>query len=145
MKLVNRAVALAFSLTLLTACSHKTEHNALTTELDKKVGNKVYFHFDSSAITPESSKVLAAQADFIKAKAADKSLVIEGHCDERGTREYNLGLGERRANATLKALSKHGITPEKMTVISFGKEKPAVEGQDEAAWAKNRRAVTVIN
>jgi len=143
MKLINRTVALC-SLVLITACSQKDSANsALMNEFESKVGNKVFFALDSSAISAEASQTLAAQAGFMK-NHSDKDFIIEGHCDERGTREYNLALGERRANAALKALAKHGVAPEKMTVISFGKEKPMVEGNDQAAWAKNRRAVTII-
>lgn len=144
MKLINRAVALC-SLVLITACSQNKDsaNSALMNEFESKVGNKVYFAFDSSAISSESAQTLAAQAEFMKGHS-NKDFIIEGHADERGTREYNLGLGERRANAALKVLAKHGVAPEKMTVISYGKEKPMVEGNDEAAWAKNRRAATII-
>jgi len=142
MKITNYALALC-SLLLVTACSNKngsSENSALMNELENKVGNKVYFAFDSSSVTSEAGQVLSRQAEFIKAHS-DKNFIIEGHCDERGTVEYNIGLGERRANAVLKFLAHNGVSPEKFTVVSYGKEKPAVEGDD----AKNRRAVTVIN
>jgi peptidoglycan-associated lipoprotein len=73
------------------------------------------------------------------------SVTVEGHCDERGTREYNLALGERRATAVRNALVALGISPNRIKTISYGKERPAVLGSNEAAWAQNRRGVTVIN
>lgn len=144
MKLVNRALAIA-ALALVAACSHNKDsaNSALMNEFENKVGNKIFFAFDSSEISAESDKVLGAQAEFIK-KHSDKDFIIGGHTDFFGTREYNLGLGERRANAALKTLVKKGVAPEKMTVISYGKEMPMVECNDVATCAKNRRAVTVI-
>ena len=71
-------------------------------------------------------------------------VTIEGHADERGTREYNLALGERRANAAKNYLAARGVSADRMTVISYGKERPAVDGSNEEAWAANRRAVTVV-
>jgi len=107
------------------------------------VGDRIYFAFDKSDITPESRQVLSKQADLLKQNPS-VTVTIEGHCDERGTREYNLGLGERRANATKQALVALGIAANRINTISYGKERPAVLGHNEQAWAQNRRAVTVI-
>lgn len=144
MKLVNRAIAL-MALAFIAACSHNKDsaNSALMNEFENKVGNKVFFEFDSSAISDESARTLVAQSEFMK-KHSDKNFEIRGHTDFFGTREYNLGLGERRANAALKTLVKNGVAPEKMTVISYGKEMPMVECSDVATCAKNRRAETVI-
>ena len=87
---------------------------------------------------------MKAQARYLK-ENADKTVVIQGHTDDRGTREYNIGLGERRANAVRRYLITQGVAAERIEVISFGKEQPAVVGANEDAWAQNRRAVTVIN
>jgi len=115
---------------------------ALQSQL-QQVGDRIYFAFDKSDITPESRQVLAKQADLLKQNPS-VTVTIEGHCDERGTREYNLGLGERRANATKQALVALGIAANRINTISYGKERPAVLGHNEQAWAQNRRAVTVI-
>ncbi len=110
----------------------------------QSVGDRIYFALDKSDITPESRQVLQKQADLLKQNPS-VTVTIEGHCDERGTREYNLGLGERRANATKQALVALGIAANRVNTISYGKERPAVLGHNEQAWAQNRRAVTVIN
>jgi len=99
----------------------------------------VYFDFDSFVIKPEFQSIIEAQARFIKTDKARK-VVIEGHTDERGGREYNLSLGQKRAEAVRTALGLLGIADGQMEAVSFGKEKPAVPGSDEAAMAKNRRA-----
>ena len=99
----------------------------------------VYFDYDSFIIKPEFQSVIEAQARFIKADKARK-IAIEGHTDERGGREYNLALGQKRADAVRSALSLLGVAEAQMESVSFGKEKPAVQGSDEAAMAKNRRA-----
>jgi peptidoglycan-associated lipoprotein len=107
-------------------------------------GDRIYFAFDRSDITAESRQVLLRQAALLNQNPA-WTVTIEGHCDERGTVEYNLGLGERRANATKQALAALGVAAGRITVISYGKERPAVVGHNEQAWAQNRRAVTVVN
>jgi len=107
-------------------------------------GDRIYFAFDRSDITAESRQVLLRQAALLNQNPS-WTVTIEGHCDERGTVEYNLGLGERRANATKQALVALGVAAGRITVISYGKERPAVPGHDEQAWAQNRRAVTVAN
>jgi len=107
-------------------------------------GDRIYFAFDRSDITAESRQVLLRQAALLNQNPS-WTVTIEGHCDERGTVEYNLGLGERRATATKQALVALGVAAGRITVISYGKERPAVPGHDEQAWAQNRRAVTVAN
>jgi peptidoglycan-associated lipoprotein len=109
-----------------------------------EAGNTIYFSFDRSDITNESRQVLVRQAALLNQNPS-VTVTIEGHCDERGTVEYNLGLGERRANATKQALIALGVAAGRINVISYGKERPAVVGHNEQAWAQNRRAVTVAN
>jgi peptidoglycan-associated lipoprotein len=105
--------------------------------------NIVYFDYDSAAITGAGESNLQKFATFAKANDV-KGVTVEGHADERGTREYNLALGDRRAVAVKKYLAGLGLSAEQMTTISYGKERPAVEGHDEAAWSKNRRGVLVL-
>ncbi len=103
------------------------------------VARIVYFDYDSFVIKPEFQAVIEAHAKFIKASNGRK-VAIEGHTDERGGREYNLALGQKRSEAVRRALSLLGVTEAQMEAVSFGKEKPADTGTDEAAFAKNRRA-----
>lgn len=107
-------------------------------------GNTIYFALDRSDITGESRQVLLRQAALLNQNPS-WTVTIEGHCDERGTVEYNLGLGERRANATKQALIALGVAAGRINVISYGKERPANPGHNEQSWAQNRRAVTVVN
>lgn len=101
--------------------------------------NIVYFDYDSSAIKPEYSSVVDAYAKYLSANPVAK-VRIEGHTDERGSREYNVALGERRANTVKDALVTEGVSAAQISVISYGEERPAAEGHDESAWAQNRRA-----
>jgi peptidoglycan-associated lipoprotein len=101
-------------------------------------GRVIYFDFDKSDIKPEFAGVIAANAQNLTAHPGLK-LKLEGNTDERGTREYNIGLGERRAQAVRRALMLQGVAESQLTTVSFGAERPAVAGDDEAAWAKNRR------
>jgi peptidoglycan-associated lipoprotein len=107
-------------------------------------GNTIYFAFDRSDITAESRQVLLRQAAVLNQNPS-ATVTIEGHCDERGTVEYNLGLGERRANATKQGLIALGVAAGRINIISYGKERPVNAGHNEQAWAQNRRAVTVVN
>ena len=100
---------------------------------------EVYFDFDKYDIRPEDAKTLDANATWLKSNA-DNLLLIEGHCDERGTNEYNLALGERRAKATMNYLVSQGIQANRITIISYGEERPVCNEKTEACWAKNRRA-----
>lgn len=108
------------------------------------VGDRVFFDFDSSAIRSDAVATLERQAAFLRQNVG-LSITIEGHADERGTREYNLALGERRANAVKEYLVSLGIAPNRVATISYGKERPEVIGSNETAWARNRRGVTVLN
>ncbi len=103
----------------------------------------VFFDTDSYDVDAEDQATLSRQAQWL-AKYPNASVTIEGHCDERGTREYNLALGERRANAAKNYLVSVGVPASRISVISYGKERPLATGSDEAAWAQNRRAVTVV-
>ena len=105
--------------------------------------DRIFFGFDSYSVDDEARRVLDAQADWL-ARNPTVNVTIEGHADERGTREYNLALGDRRANAARNYLQSRGVSAGRMQVISWGKERPAVEGSNESAWAQNRRAVTVV-
>ncbi|MCB2013640.1 MAG: peptidoglycan-associated lipoprotein Pal [Sphingobium sp.] len=104
--------------------------------------DRVFFDTDKYDIDMEDQSVLRSQAQWLGANPG-VSVTIEGHCDERGTRDYNLALGERRANAAKNYLASLGVDPSRITTISYGKERPAAMGSDEQAWAQNRRAVTV--
>lgn len=103
----------------------------------------VHFGTDRYDLKPGEAAILDAQARWL-AQYPSIHVTIEGHCDERGTREYNLALGERRANAVKNYLANRGVSPSRMSVISYGKERPIAMGSDEDAWAQNRRAVTVL-
>ena len=102
----------------------------------------IYFETDRFNIDAADAAALQAQAAWL-AQYAGKRAIIEGHADERGTREYNLALGERRANSAKNYLVSLGIDASRLSVVSYGKERPAAMGSDESAWARNRRAVTV--
>ncbi|MFW6335015.1 MAG: peptidoglycan-associated lipoprotein Pal [Desulfosalsimonas sp.] len=100
---------------------------------------KVYFEFDDSSLTSEARQVLKQKVEWLRDNP-DACIIIEGHCDERGTDEYNLALGSRRAESVKDFLVKAGVDASRLTTISYGEERPAVEGEDEDAWARNRRA-----
>ena len=106
---------------------------------DSTLGRIVYFDFDSFAIRDEFRPLIEGHAKALKASAQKKE-VVEGHTDERGGREYNLALGQKRAEAVVKSLVLLGAADGQLEAVSYGKERPAVQGSDEAAWAKNRRA-----
>ena len=105
--------------------------------------DRVYFDYDSADLRPDARSGLDGIAANLLQQPQCR-FVIEGHCDERGTREYNLALGERRANVVMAYLAALGVDPARMETISYGKERPAVVGNDEADWAKNRRAVMIF-
>ena len=113
-------------------------------DLEASAGDRIFFAFDRSDISPEAREILARQADWLR-RYPNVAVTIEGHCDERGTREYNLALGERRAQAAKNVLVAAGIPAARISTISYGKERPAVVGSTEEAYAQNRRAVTVVN
>jgi len=105
--------------------------------------DRIFFELDSYSVDEEDRRTLDAQAAWL-ARNANVRVTIEGHADERGTREYNLALGDRRANAARDYLESRGVAPSRMQVISWGKERPANPASNEEAWAQNRRAVTVV-
>ena len=109
-----------------------------------KVGDRVLFGYDSSELDDDDRSILENQAKFLNQNPALK-VTIEGHCDERGTREYNLALGEKRASAVKDYLISIGINSERISVVSYGKERPQVLGSNKAAWSMNRRSVTTID
>ncbi len=114
-----------------------------TQEFTTSVGDRVFFTTDSSTLTPEARATLDKQAQWL-AKYGTYQITIEGHADERGTREYNLALGARRAAATRDYLSARGVTRGRMRTISFGKERPVAVCDNISCWSQNRRAVTVL-
>ena len=105
--------------------------------------DRIFFALDSYSVDDESRRTLDAQAEWLN-RNANTRVTIEGHADERGTREYNLALGDRRASAARDYLQSRGVDGSRMQTLSWGKERPAVEGSNESAWAQNRRAVTVV-
>ncbi len=108
-----------------------------------QVEDRVLFDLNSSGLTADASKILDNQSAWLKSDPMVK-VIIEGHCDERGTREYNLALGEKRANSVKQYLITNGVEASRIKTISYGKERPAFVGSGDEIWAKNRRAVTVI-
>mgnify|MGYP000212202125 FL=1 len=106
------------------------------------VKDRIFFATNESVLTTASRDTLRKQAAWLR-KNSDITVVLEGHCDERGTREYNLALGERRANAAKDYLMTYGIASDRISVISYGKERPVDSGSSPLAWSKNRRSVTV--
>jgi peptidoglycan-associated lipoprotein len=112
-------------------------------DLVVNVGDRVFFGYNESELSAEARATLDRQAIWLK-KYPQTEITVEGHCDERGTREYNLALGERRAVAVKNYLVADGINASRVKTVSYGKERPAVLGSNEAAWAQNRRGVTVV-
>lgn len=159
-----KLLALFCAVSLLSACAHKEEGADLygngyggwnddvnitdlqettnTQKFREETPSVVYFKLDSSDLTPEARMDLAAQAEWLNNNPR-VLVVIEGRCDERGTREYNIALGERRAMAARNYLIAQGISADRIRVISYGKERPVVLGSSEEAWAQNRSATTV--
>ncbi len=113
-------------------------------DLIVNVGDRVFFGYDSSDLDSDALELLQDQVAWLK-QNSNVSVTIEGHCDERGTREYNLALGEKRAQSVKNYLIGLGISPDRVSTISYGKERPAVVGSNDGAWAQNRRSVTIVN
>ena len=112
-------------------------------DLIVNVGDRVFFEFDSSELTVDAQSTLDAQAAWLM-QYSDTNITIEGHADERGTREYNLALGDKRAFAVYTYLAQAGVDTNRMEYISWGKERPEVVGSDETAYSQNRRSVTLV-
>ena len=144
------------SIALLAACSNSDSSSSTGSgmgagnirpgsqeDLVANVGDRVFFDFDRSNIRADQRPVLQRQAEGM-GRFPEVRVQVEGHTDERGTREYNLALGQRRANAARDALVAGGVNGARISTISFGKDQPAALGSDEGSWAQNRRAVTVV-
>lgn len=117
------------------------QQSAVTASASATYGfETIYFDFDKSDLSKDARNSLNKNAELLLKAKKDANIQIEGHCDERGSAEYNLALGERRAKSAQQYLLTLGVKAERLSVISYGKEKPAVQGSDEAAWSKNRRA-----
>lgn len=150
-----RKILFLSTIALLTACTEQPDtsgsaHSSatasaeeLTRDLEKYASDRVFFDYDSIVLSDESQRILLKQAEWLQAHPA-VSILIEGHSDERGTRNYNMALGERRSTVTRDYLVNLGIDSSRIETVSFGKERPAVVGDSEDSWEKNRRAVTVI-
>lgn len=145
---------------LLVACSSDPDSSASTAgagagsgsgtvrpgsqeDLVANVGDRVFFDFDQSTVRADQRPVLQRQAAWL-AQYPQNQVMVEGHTDERGTREYNLALGQRRANSARDVLVASGVSGSRIQTISYGKDRPDALGSDETAWARNRRAVTVV-
>jgi len=113
-------------------------------DLEVSVGDRVMFGYDSSVLDAVATQILDRQAAWLK-QYDNVIVTLEGHADERGTREYNLALGDRRANAVKNYLVALDVSPDRLLTISYGEERPADPGHSESAWAQNRRAVTIVS
>ncbi len=113
-------------------------------DLVANVGDRVFFDFDKSNLRPDATSTLDKQATWL-AKYGSVNVQIAGNCDERGTEEYNLALGDRRANAAASYLRAKGVATGRMTTISYGKDRPTAQGSNEQAWAQNRNAITSVH
>ena len=140
---------------ILFSCTQQSGIEDVTTGLYEKGGMayldknmtvpaKVYFDYDSYLLSADSEGTLDLQVTWMDENPS-KYILIEGHCDERGTREYNLALGERRANTVKEYVVSMGISEDRVNVVTYGKERPDFEGSYEDAWQKNRRAVTTLD
>ena len=151
-KILNKTLLIVFAAVLLSACATKKVTNQMQGDvytgketieyLASGVPDRVFFATNESVLTTASRETLRKQASWLR-KNSKISVVLEGHADERGTREYNLALGERRANAAKDYLMTYGISDNRISVISYGKERPVDSGSNPLAWSKNRRSVTV--
>ncbi len=147
-----KALAAIAALIFMSACSSNNEAAAPASttvtpgsiaDFKQNVGDRVYFDTDQSVVREDGRQTLGKQAEWLK-KYTNYPITIEGKCDERGTREYNLALGERRANAVKQYLVAQGVPAQRVNTISYGKERPEVVGSDEGAWARNRVGITAL-
>ena len=161
---LKKVVVTALITTTLFACNSKKEENESTNSADEAMGqnassiasssnamdldpsskstipDRVFFAYDSSELVKEAKAVIDAQSKFIQ----NKAVIVEGHCDDRGTSEYNMALGHKRADSVKKDLIKSGVSAKNIKTVSYGKSKPAVEGDNESAYQQNRRAVLIV-
>jgi peptidoglycan-associated lipoprotein len=158
--MIIRMIGVAAAMLLLAACSSNpppaagpvssgagsSGHFAPGSQQDlaATAGDRVFFAYDQSDISSEGQQILQRQAEWLK-RYGQVTITIEGHCDERGTREYNLALGERRAQAVKNVLVALGIPAGRIQTISYGKERPIVVGSDEGGYAQNRVGITTVN
>ena len=113
-------------------------------DLVLNVGDRVYYDFDKSDLKPDARKRIEAWAAWLK-QYPSVTVSIEGHCDERGTREYNIGLGERRSDSARRYLVALGVNPDRIGTVSYGKERPVCSASNESCWSQNRRGVLIVN
>jgi peptidoglycan-associated lipoprotein len=152
MRMIKAFAAIA-ALMFIAACSSNTEQAAAPAgatvtpgsvgDFRQNVGDRVYFDTDASTVREDGRQTLNKQAAWLK-QYANYQITVEGHCDERGTREYNIALGERRATSIRQYLIAQGVPAARLKTISYGKERPEVVGSDEGSWARNRRGVTTL-
>ena len=121
----------------------ESSNTNLQAYLQNEIGDRIYFETNKHNINAAAAFILEAQANWLKSTPGF-TILLEGHCDERGTREYNLALGERRANSVKEFLVSLGVEAGRVQTISYGKERPAAEGSTSEAWAENRRVVTIV-
>ena len=158
----SRLIAVVGVVLLVAACSHAPENApgpvggpiggpsgpgyapGSQQDLAATAGDRVFFAYDRSDVSPEGQQILQRQAEWLK-RYSNVTVTIEGHCDERGTREYNLALGQRRASAVKSVLVALGIPAARIRTISYGKERPIVVGSNEEAYAQNRVGITTVN
>ena len=155
-KILKNAFLVVLVSFVLTACATKTKQIGSQIQGDVYTGtdtveylasgvpDRVFFATNESVLTTASRETLRKQAAWLR-KNPNINVVLEGHADERGTREYNLALGEKRAQSVKNYLINLGISSDRVSTISYGKERPAVVGSNDGAWAQNRRSVTIVN
>ena len=150
-----RLVAVLAAALAISACANKTGDDAQANAAGQatpgsqqdfvvNVGDRVFFETDSSELTPQSRTTLDKQAQWLNNYSQYGQFTVEGHADERGTREYNIALGARRAQTVRDYLIAHGVAANRMRTISYGKERPVAICDDISCWSQNRRAVTVL-
>ena len=149
-----KLAAVLFAALTIAACANKPAEDAQANasaatpgsqqDFVVNVGDRVFFETDSTELTPQARGTLDKQAQWL-ATYSQYNFTIEGHADERGTREYNIALGARRSQVTRDYLASRGVQPQRMRTISYGKERPVAVCNDISCWSQNRRAVTVLN
>ena len=153
--MLKQIAAVLLSVLLVSACTGGKKSGDFTSvgqvipgtqsDLEANVGDRVFFAFDKSDLSAEAQETLKRQAAWMQ-QYSHAAVTVEGHCDERGTREYNIGLGERRAHSVKKYLTSLGVAHDRITTVSYGKERPAIAGATtEEENGKNRRGVTVVS
>ena len=143
-----KKIAVAFcAIMLLSGCSSSNKRSNEASkiyQLENNIGDRVFFALAKDNLSEEAKTTLKKQAEWLNTNTTF-NIVVEGHCDERGTREYNIALGERRAHRVKYFLAKNGVNSSRIETVSYGKERPAVIGSNEDAWSHNRRAVVSIS